>query len=120
MLRRLLYKNVFNRIGTFDEYDLARYILLILDSKKLLKIEYGVTHFYVLYYDQYGEEQNRRILDKLNSAGLEIIKVSEIIDDVKENFKEYILYDLHPNKKANSELARWILSNLFGDKSLDQ
>lgn len=112
----LLLTMISKLISTFDDYDINRYIMLIERSSELLHSDYGVSEFYILYYDQYGGFKNNRILKNIYKRNLNIIKVTDIIHDIRDHYTEYVLFDDHPNEKTNQLLANWILDNILNDQ----
>jgi len=101
--------------GGRSEKDIDRYVAIIKAAKNELQRKFPGLEFYVIYWSwDYSTAQDRRIVERLHHAGIEVYYITDILPDFKENPGNYTIpIDGHPNLVANRTIANYIVQHFL-------
>jgi hypothetical protein len=97
-----LFDKIFTKPKEINSRDTKIYLLILKKINKLIK--QNNQEFIVGYIENDSNELDQMILKELNKENINYVNLT-----LKPN-KEYVLYDGHPNKKANIERSKLISS----------
>ena len=111
-------KYLIYKLGKLNEKDLRLFIEIISQSQKLLKEQYPIIEFHVIYWDDKTTKFNNFFIDALKNKGIHIHLISQILPDYLSNKSQYLLskYDNHPNYIAYQKIAQYVLDKIIQKK----
>jgi len=111
-------KYLIYKLGKINEKDLKLFIEIISQSQKLLKEQYPIIEFHVIYWDDKTTKFNNFFIDALKNKGLHIHLISQILPDYLSNKSRYLLskYDNHPNYIAYQDIAQYVVDKIIQKK----
>ena len=111
-------KYLIYKLGKKNEKDLKLFIEIISQSQKLLKEQYPIIEFHVIYWDDKTTKFNNFFIDALKNKGIHIHLISQILPDYLSNKSRYLLskYDNHPNYIAYQDIAQYVVDKIIQKK----
>ena len=108
------------RKRTLKSDDIALFVAIVDNARKIFEMSYPGSRFYVIYWDAIFTDReeirlHREVLSGLKNKAIEVYLISRILPKLSQNKMEYLIspYDAHPNSKAYQIIADYVLDNIF-------
>lgn len=117
VLKKLYKPFAYNQKRIQNEYDLNRYIKIVVRARDLFESQYPGSEFHVLFWNLKDVFNNDEVIDKILTAfaenNIRIHMIKDILPGYYQNNPYYqIAFDSHPTPYANNLLAEYVLTNI--------